>query len=247
MRLCTSSQASQLLESAPLLDFSASHWLISLQTELRSEEQQLCSFAPMCCLQSLQPPPSLLQSISPRKWWTICVLCLFFHFCPPILKKCRSLPLISWNNYRRLIYASFLFLKCVFFTFPCASRQSAQSWHNVLLYEISCFPFQELAWLSLACEQYCMLDNQSRTDKNNNYWWWRCTFTLQTCRYWSPNQLHCQVLRLWLENCFVFVGLTVSIMIPSKTQCLAPAAHICIVLLTCCCDLRSSAAGTAPC
>lgn len=39
---------------------------------------------------------------------------------------------------------------------------------------------------------------------------------------------------------------SVSIMIPSKTQRLAPAARICIVLLTRGCDLRSSAARTAP-
>lgn len=59
-----------------------------------SQRQQLCSLTLMCWLQSLHPPPSPLQSISPRKWWTICLLCLFCHFfSPPIFKKCCTVSL----------------------------------------------------------------------------------------------------------------------------------------------------------
>lgn len=58
-----------------------------------SQRQQLCSLTLMCWLQSLQPPPSPLQSISPRKWWTICLLCLFCHYFPPIFKKCCTVSL----------------------------------------------------------------------------------------------------------------------------------------------------------
>lgn len=62
------------------------------------------------------------------------------------------------------------------------------------------------------------------------------------------NGPHCQVLRRCLEKCFVFVGLCVSIMIRNtKHSAWRLQAHICIVLLTCCRDPRSSAARTAPC
>lgn len=56
-----------------------------------SQKQQLCSLTLMCWLQSLQPPPSPLQSISPRKWWTICLLCLFCHFFLPRSLKSAAL------------------------------------------------------------------------------------------------------------------------------------------------------------
>lgn len=106
------------------------------------------------------PPPSLLQSISLRKWWTICLLCLFSHFCPSLLKLQHCLTLKHWNNYTRLFSFSLQKLSGwfdVFFTFPWGFRQSTWSWLNFLLFEISCFRFQELAWLSLACKKYSIL------------------------------------------------------------------------------------------
>lgn len=46
-----------------------------------------------------------IQSISRRKWWTMCLLCLLCHLCPYLLKVSLCFTSKHWNNYRRLFSA----------------------------------------------------------------------------------------------------------------------------------------------
>lgn len=103
------------------------------------------------------PLPSLLSSVSLRKWWTICLLCLFYNFFSNLLKVLHCLPLKHPFGTTAHAFSHFLCKKKqlsswfdVFFTFPCGFRQSTWSQLNFLLFKISCFRFQELTWLSLA-------------------------------------------------------------------------------------------------
>lgn len=115
--------------------------------------QQLCSFTSMSSAQSLQLlwPVSLFpsQSFSLRKWWTICLLCLFRS---QLFKSALTLlrPFVKKTEHA---FSNSLHKNCGVF-FPL---QLQTTWHNFLLFEISCFQFREHTQAVLDCKEHSIV------------------------------------------------------------------------------------------
>lgn len=110
-----------------------------------------------------QPPPSLTVIISQlQEMMNNMLVVSVLSF---LLQSFKSAALShfetsSWNNCTRLFSFSPQKLSDwfdVFFTFPFSFRQLTSSWLNFLLFEISCFRFQELTWFSLAYKEYSIV------------------------------------------------------------------------------------------
>lgn len=118
--------------------------------------QQLCSFTSMSSAQSLQLlwPVSLFpsQSFSLRKWWTICLLCLFRS---QLFKSALTLL----RPFGKKLNTPFLILstKTVGLVWCFFPLQLQTTWHNFLLFEISCFQFREHTQAVLDCKEHSIV------------------------------------------------------------------------------------------